>query len=161
MSRSSDAETRRALLLDVIDHAFDEVSWHGPNLTGSYKGLSASQASRSVRGRKTIWEQLLHATYWKQRVLNKLTTTTRFPRRGSNWPPMPDERTEKSWRADQTLLRDVHARLRRAVVTLPPATLADRKILWHIYGSAAHDLYHAGQIRLVRRMIGASRKVRV
>ena len=141
------------LLLDVLDHAFDKRSWHGPNLTSAIRGVDAKTAATRLPGRKCIWEQALHAAYWKQAIINKLTgTSVRLPRRGSNWPSTPEEVTETAWGADVALLHEVHRRLRSAVVALhvkPP----DPKTQWHVYGAAAHDVYHAGQIKLLRRLV--------
>ncbi len=141
------------LLVEILDHGFDKVSWHGPNLTGGIRGVSAKLAARRMPGRKAIWEQTLHAAYWKQIVLNKLVGTERFPRRGSNWPPMPDKLTEQAWREDVKLLHDIHRNLRSAVATMPPARLDDPKLRRMIHGAAFHDIYHAGQIRLLRKMM--------
>jgi hypothetical protein len=138
------------LLLDLIDRAFDKRSWHGANLMGSLRGVGASQAARRFRGRKTIWEQVLHAAYWKQIVLNKLVGTQPFPRRGSNWIKQPAKPTEKAWRDDTLLLRAIHQQFRDAVVgsrgKLSP------KVLRMVHGAAFHDIYHAGQIKLLRRL---------
>jgi hypothetical protein len=142
------------LLLAILDHAFNQVSWHGPNLTGSLRGVSAKVAVRSVAGRRSIWEQVLHAAYWKQRVLNKLIGTQRFPRKGSNWPHVPPNPTEAAWRQDIALLHEIHGRLREAVAALGPERLADPKLVRLIHGVAFHDVYHAGQIRLLRRLLG-------
>lgn len=84
-------------------------------------------------------------------VLNKLIGTTPFPRRGSNWPTPPKQATEAAWRADIAMLKELHARLREAVATAPSGRL-DAKMIWRVHGVAAHDVYHAGQIKLLRRM---------
>lgn len=142
-----------ALLL-ALDTAFDKRSWHGTTLLGAVRGVSGADAARRLHGRKSVWEQVLHAAYWKQRVLNKLTGPSRFPRKGSNWPDLPPSSSEEAWRADVELLRDLHRRLRAAVAALGGAPL-DCKLAWLIQGAAAHDLYHAGQIKLLLRMLRA------
>ena len=145
----------KALLLEVIDCAFDKQSWHGPHLMSAIRGVRAKQAAKVVMGRKSIWQQVLHAAYWKHRILNKLTGTTPFDRQGSNWPKLPKDLTESSWRADVEFLRAEHAQLRRAIDSLPTKRL-DPKTVWRIHGVAAHDLYHAGQIKLLRRLIASA-----
>jgi hypothetical protein len=140
------------LLLQILDHAFDRSSWHGANLSGALRGVDAENAVRRVGGRKTIWEQALHAAYWKHRVLNKLAGRSPFPRRGSNWPPMPAEADEAAWRRDLAMLRDVHRRLRDAVAASAERELSPALIRM-IHGSAFHDIYHAGQIKLLRRLL--------
>jgi len=125
---------------------------------GALRGVGAADASRRVAGRKTVWEQVLHAAYWKQRVLNKVAAATRFPRPGSDWPPAPAEPDEAAWRADVELLAELHRRLREAVAGMSDGRLREGQTLWLIHGAAAHDLYHAGQIRLLRRMTGPVRR---
>jgi hypothetical protein len=149
MSRT--VEATRALLLGVLDHAYDRASWHGPNLTGALRGVDAAAAARRVGRRKTVWEQALHAAYWKHRVLNKLAGRTPFAREGSNWPALPPEVTQAAWRADLRMLADVHGRLRAAVAGLPAARLTPKSVKL-IHGVAFHDIYHAGQIKLLRRI---------
>jgi hypothetical protein len=39
--RKLDSEIR--LLLDLLDEAFDKKAWHGPNLRGSIRGVTAAQ----------------------------------------------------------------------------------------------------------------------
>jgi hypothetical protein len=141
-----------SVLLQALDTAFEKKSWHGTTLMGALRGVDAAKAIRSVYGRKSVWEQALHAAYWKQRVLNKLAGPSRFPRRGSNWPALPAAADEAAWQADLELLREVHRRLRAAVAKIPRTTL-DAKTAWLIQGAAAHDLYHAGQIKLLLRLL--------
>jgi hypothetical protein len=145
-----------AVVLEVLDHAFDRVSWHGPNLTGAIRGVDMKLAQRRLPGRKCIWEQTLHAAYWKQIVLNKLAGTERFPRPGSNWPKLPAKPTARLWREDVALLHDIHRRLRGAVGRMDPAQFHG-KLRKMIYGAAFHDIYHAGQIRLMRKMLTEKR----
>lgn len=144
-----------ALLLEILDRGFNKPSWHGPNLASSFRGLDARTAARALPGRKCIWEQVLHTAYWKQRVLNKLVGTQPFPRRGSDWPRLPGTITNRAWKEDQQLLHEIHNRLRNAVAKLDSRKL-DPKLKRMIYGAAAHDVYHAGQIRLLRRMTTSS-----
>ena len=156
LRRMPDATTRHeielALLLEVIDCAFDKQSWHGPNLTSAAR-VDASLAAQRLPGRKTIWEQALHAAYWKQRVINKLVLNPgRLPRKGSNWPAMPEKPTKQAWAADVALLHELHRQLREAVAALRPERL-DAKTRRLIHGVAFHDIYHAGQMRLLRKML--------
>ena len=143
---------RRTILLECLRTAFDQRSWHGPTLLGSIRSVHAALASRRIGSRKTIWEQVLHAAYWKHVICNKLAGATRFPRRGSNWPRMPQELSEATWKADVELLKATQTRLLEIVTALPQSRL-DEKTIWLIHGAAAHDLYHAGQIKLLRKML--------
>ena len=152
-----------ARLLVQIDQAYDRRSWHGTNLRGSLRGLTVAQAAwRPGTTRHNIWELAVHAAYWKYAVCRRLTGERRgsFPLKGSNWFRRPVESTERAWKSDLALLSDSHVRLRHAVASLPPARLdqsppGGTSTCFHlIAGVIAHDLYHAGQIQLLKRLAG-------
>lgn len=152
------------LLLRMLDEAFDHRSWHGPNLRGSLRGLSPQEAAwRPQPGRHNIWELAVHAAYWKYAVRRRLLGEKRgsFPLKGSNWfeRPLPGGDGSAQWQADLALLLATHRQLREAVAQLEPdrlsAPLSGGKTgaLELIIGIASHDLYHAGQIQLLKRMM--------
>src|ERR687893_2033574 len=107
------------IVLAVIDQAFDRKSWHGPNLKGSIRGMTAREAAwRPARGRPNAWELALHAAYWKYTVRRRLTGEARgsFPLKGSNFFERPAGRpTEAAWKADVRLLVETHAALRESI----------------------------------------------
>jgi hypothetical protein len=150
-----------ALLLRLLDQAFDKKSWHGPNLRGSLRGLTAAQAGWRPRpGRHNIADVVAHAAYWKYAVRRKLRGDDRgsFALKGSNWFTLPDPLTEADWRQLVALLAAEHRTLRAAVAAVDPARLG-RPIppgrtaaVDLIQGIAAHDLYHAGQVQLLKRL---------
>ena len=148
-------------LLAVIDQAYDHRSWHGTNLRGSIRSLSPKQAAfRPAPRRHNIWELVVHAAYWKYAARRRLSGEARhsFPLKGSNWFERPIETTDQAWRSDIALLDDMHRALRAAIANLPTATLYRRNGTGMdtnfslIAGVAAHDLYHAGQIQLLKRL---------
>jgi hypothetical protein len=155
------------LLLALIDQGFDHVSWHGPNLSGSIRGVSAKEAAfRPARGRHNIWEQVVHAAYWKYVVRRRLLREKRgsFPLKGSNWFPRTAPQkglSERDWQNDVALLMQTHRTLRESIAGLPPSSLhkpfagtKDGRITPAklITGIAMHDVYHAGQIGLLKRL---------
>ena len=53
-------------LLGLLDEAYKRAAWHGPNLRGSIRGLTAREAAwRPSAERNSIWEIVVHAAYWK------------------------------------------------------------------------------------------------
>jgi DinB family protein len=145
------------MLLDLLDEAFDKKSWHGPNLRGSIRGVTAKQAAwRPDRDRHNIWELTVHAAYWKYVARRRLSGEKRgsFVLPGSNFfirpvssPSAKD--TERAWKADVEILMAEHCRLRAVVSQVTNPSRAQAHM---VRGVAAHDLYHAGQIRLLRRL---------
>jgi len=149
-------------LLMVIEQAYDHRSWHGTNLRGSIRGLSPKQAARRPgRERHNIWEIVVHAAYWKYVVRRRLTGEPRgsFPLDGSNWFARPQATTKAAWRTDVRLLEQMHRSLLAAVARVAPSDLHRKAAggkdtnFGLIAGIAAHDLYHAGQIQLLKRLI--------
>lgn len=168
MPRSSAATTD--LLLALLDQCYNRTSWHGPNLCASFRGLTPAQAYwRTAPGRHNIAEQVLHTAYWKYAVVRRLRGQKRgsFPLKGSNWFPVTQTPSHAEWAQMAANLDDQHQQLRAAVADLPPGRLlaaapggresAKKRITnWAlISGIAAHDVYHAGQIRLLRALQGA------
>lgn len=160
MSRNSLAPALK-MLVDLVDEAFDHRSWHGTTLRGSLRAVRENEAAwRPGPARHNIWEVAVHAAYWKYAVWRRLTGTKRgrFPRQGSNWFPCPDA-SGRRWREDLALLDDMHAQLRETVAQLDPTALERRvgaafTTAALVRGIAAHDLYHAGQIQLLKRLRG-------
>ena len=158
------AEERIGVLLEQMDQAFKGPAWHGPALLGTLRGVSAETAlRRPAEGRHNIWELVLHAAYWKQIVRRRITgdDSIEFPRSPANWPTAPSRPSESQWKADKALLKREHALLRAAVAKLSSAELKrkGKGTRWRreteIVGIASHDLYHGGQIGLVKRLVGA------
>jgi uncharacterized damage-inducible protein DinB len=149
------------LLLEVIDQGYDRHAWHGTNLRGSIRGLTPKQAAwRPAEGRHNIWEIVIHAAYWKYAVRRRLLDEKRgtFPFKGSNWFPRPETVTAAAWRNDIALLEETHRSLRQAISQFSADALSTktaRKKFTNaalIYGAASHDIYHAGQIQLLKRL---------
>jgi hypothetical protein len=153
-----------ALLLRVLDQAYDQKSWHGTTLKGSLRGLTAEEALwRPALGRHNIWELTLHAAYWKYIVRRRLAgdSVGSFERKPSNWPDIPQPADGSAWKRDVSLLDSEHRKLREFVSGLSPAALEvhSPRGVWtaaeEIQGVAAHDLYHTGQIQLIKRLMPA------
>jgi DinB superfamily len=149
-------------LLFLIDTAYDRVSWHGTNLRGSIRGVTPAQAAwRPGPRRHNIWELVVHAAYWKYVAWRRLTGAARgsFAEDGSNWFVRPTDKSRAAWKADISMLAETHRTLRGAVAAVNPRQL-DRTLSHNsrttaralIAGVAAHDIYHAGQIQLLKRL---------
>ena len=151
-------------LLAIMDAAYDKQSWHGTNLRGSIRGLTPARAAwRPAPARHNIWELIVHTAYWKYIGLRRLTGGARgsFPLKGSNWMTRPQEVSARALQSDVALLEQMHRALRAAVagllprdlaVTAPGSSVSNFALL---SGVAAHDLYHAGQIQLLKRLAPA------
>ena len=168
--------TTTELLLASIDEAYDKPSWHGTNLRGSLRGVTRAQAAwRAESGRHNIWELLVHAAYWKYDIRRRLTgekghsptlsevsagrrRVEGFALEGSNFWSRPVKGSDAEWRADLGLLQGEHDLLRAAVAAFPTSRWTRKapgkpfNFEGLVRGVAAHDLYHAGQIQLLKRL---------
>jgi len=159
--RRSTSSPEIELLLFTLDRAYERKSWHGANLRGSIRGIRAAQAAwRPGSGRRSIADHTVHAAYWKYTVQRRLTAAPRgaFPLKGSNWIKLAEPLTEPQWRQYVRLLDTCHRDLRDHLAKLPANRLNEippgAKVtnLEVITGIIAHDLYHAGQIQLLKRL---------
>jgi hypothetical protein len=145
------------LVLALLDEGYKKKTWHGPNLKQAIKGVTAKQAAwRPGPGRHNIWEVTLHAAYWKYAVRRRIEGGKRgsFALKGSNFFPRPEKGRlhEAAWREDKALLEREHKALRDTIAKVLQTPRAER-LLPAMYGIAFHDIYHAGQIRLLRRLM--------
>lgn len=157
------------LLTTLVRESYDRKAWHGPNLRGALRGVDARTAFwRPGAGRHNVWELALHAAYWEWAVVRRLTGD-RAPfdsrPRGRDFPAGPaseEQATEAAWRADLALLARHHARLLDAIAALDPLKLHARPAgsrqtpALMLRGVASHNLYHAGQIRLLLQLAAAA-----
>lgn len=162
---TTDLDPRLDSLLLAVEQAYDHRAWHGPNLKNSIRGVTLDEASwRPQPERHNVWELLVHAAYWKYRVLRKLSgdAPSSFDEPGSNFferpdPANPADELEAAWSRDRQRLDDWHGRLIEAIRSSDPERVDEVSYDRYrhrdlILGAAAHDVYHAGQIRLLRTM---------
>lgn len=149
------------VLLSALEEGFDHTAWHGPNLGYALRGVSAKLAAwRPAPARHSIWELVVHLAYWKYRVRQRLVNGKPggFPERGTNWFSRSTGLTEKLWRRDLALLKEQHRLLLETVRGLDRTRLRamfkGRRLAHHLRGTAFHDIYHAGQIQLLKKLHG-------
>lgn len=149
--------SEQKILLQLLQEAYRRKTWHGPNLKQSLRGISARQAAwRPAPGRHNIWELVVHSAYWKYAVSRKLDEGKRgsFVLKGSNFFLRPEKgkATEAAWRSDLALLEREHRLLEQSVTSIRPKRISEKQVRM-VYGVCFHDIYHAGQISLLRRLL--------
>lgn len=155
----------RAHLLATLDRGYDGRSWHGPTLKRALRGLTPAVAFfRPGPERHSAYDLALHAAYWKYAVRRRLSGERRgaFAIPGSNFFLAPPRASAKELAAAMSILEKEHRALRELVEELPESVFSARFGRWTgealISGAAAHDLYHAGQIQLLRKLSAGRRK---
>lgn len=149
-----------ARIQDQIRRAFNGAAWHGTPLRALAGGLTASQAAaRPIRGAHTIWELVLHVTTWRDVVIRRIGGEPyRALSDAEDWKPMPAKPTPAAWKRTLTDLDRSQTRLLLAVGRLTDRKLnhivPDAKYDFRVMlsGIVQHDLYHAGQIAVIRKL---------
>ncbi|MFQ6053169.1 MAG: DinB family protein [Candidatus Bathyarchaeia archaeon] len=147
------------LIIHQLKTTFDGTAWHGPSLMDTLREVDADEARRRpIEGRHPIWEIVTHCAYWMNAVAGALKGEG-MPsiELGSekDWPQMGE--TERGWTAAVEGLRKSHDGIVDALASfecsrlggaVPGRSYTYRKML---HGIADHNLYHAGQIAVLRR----------
>jgi uncharacterized damage-inducible protein DinB len=150
-------------LEDQVRRAFEGEAWHGPSVLESLAGLSAAQAaSHPIAGAHSIWELVLHLTSDYDLILRRLAGDGRPLTAAEDWPACPAS-TEENWRQTVQELTLLNEKLRQAVRDFPDERLDELLVpevpytaYTQFIGVTQHNLYHAGQIALLKRVLAAT-----
>jgi uncharacterized damage-inducible protein DinB len=142
-------------IVEQLKQAHEGEAWHGPSLREALDGVTARQAAaRPIAAGHSIWEIVHHVRFVEESVRAHLTGEA--APQGSDWPAT-GETSEKAWRAALDGLAATRQALRDAAARLPESRLHENvpgasHSHWHeLLGVLHHDLYHAGQISLLRK----------
>jgi len=143
---------------DQLKRAFDGEAWHGPSVSEVLAGVTAEQAAaHPVTGAHSIWEIALHICAWERigrKRIEEWVPMEVTPE--EDWPPVP-ETSEHAWKNALNRLRLNHLALEEMIVRLDETRLQDQvpgtpyNVYFLIHGVIQHDLYHAGQIALLKK----------
>lgn len=150
-----------ARIVDQLQRAFAGEAWHGPSLREILGGVNAEQAARRpLPQAHNIWEIVLHIAGWKSVVRRRLSgEVIGDVGDDQDWPPVGDP-SEAAWRKTVEELERCHQQLREAVAQLTDERLGETvpakgySVYAMLHGILQHDLYHAGQIALLKKALG-------
>ncbi|MEL6593856.1 MAG: DinB family protein [Bacteroidota bacterium] len=151
-----------ARIAQQMHFAQNGASWHGPNLEEILDGINAEQAaSHPVEGAHSIWELVLHINAWRDFGWAMLTGQDNYDPdvdMSLNFPPTPAVNAE-NWQQSQRELQESCERLAKLLAEKGDELLSQkvpsRKYDFYklLHGIVQHDLYHAGQIILLKKML--------
>jgi uncharacterized damage-inducible protein DinB len=147
-------------ILDQMDRAFSGEAWHGPDLMLLLNGISAEDALKHpVAGAHSIWELVNHVAAWNAIVQHKSKGESIEVTTEVDWPRVSNA-SEVAWKRSLATLAENRARLKNYVKTVRDDQL-DEKVQRENYsqyvllhGLVQHDLYHAGQIAILKKALG-------
>ena len=142
-----------------LELAFTGPAWHGPSVKEVLSDVTAVQAAtRVIPNAHNIWEITLHIAVWDAVARKRLGGDTVEPNPDEDWPTVSDE-SEGAWRDALNDLEAEHTELIQVVAGLDKSQLAenvpggDLPIDMLVYGVINHELYHAGQIALLKKAL--------
>lgn len=141
-----------------LRRAFEGEAWHGPSVMELLKDVSAQQAAaHPVAGAHSIWELALHIATWERYARRRIVEATALdPTDEENFPAVVDT-SDEAWRATLEANKRNHAELLETVAALDEERLSEivsgkpYSIYFMLHGVIQHDLYHAGQIALLKK----------
>lgn len=146
-----------ARIVDQMRRGWDADAWHGTPLWTMLRDVTASEANmRPIPGSHTIAELVQHLVYWKQATVQRVNGELVSPSHDEQWPPHRDT-SESAWRQVLKLLQSRHQALMQTIEKLSdqqlpqPIAGRDYDVYVQLHGSLQHDLYHTGQIALLKR----------
>jgi uncharacterized damage-inducible protein DinB len=156
--RPVSALSETARIADQLRRAFDGDAWHGPALLELLAEVDgATAAAKPLRDVHSIWELVLHIAAWDEAALRRLSGEKCQPTGPANFPSVSNP-TPAAWRKAVAELTRTHQTLVRTVAALPESRLHDRVPgkrydFYHmLHGMAQHELYHAGQIAILKKV---------
>jgi uncharacterized damage-inducible protein DinB len=158
--KTKSASSEAAGIADQLRRAFDGSAWHGPAVLELLRDIdAATAAAKPIRDVHSIWELVLHIAAWDRAALVRLSGKKCQPAGTDNFPPVV-KATESAWRKAVADSKRTHERLVKTVTVLPESRLRDRVPgkrydFYHmLHGIAQHELYHAGQIAVLKKASG-------
>jgi uncharacterized damage-inducible protein DinB len=148
------------LIADQLRRAFEGDAWHGPALLELLQDVDAvTAAAKPLPNSHSVWELVLHIAAWDGAASRRLAGEKTQLAGTVNFPVVPKP-TEAAWRKAVAHAKRTHDKLVKTVAGLSEARLRERVPgkkydFYHmLHGVAQHELYHAGQIAILKKAIG-------
>jgi uncharacterized damage-inducible protein DinB len=155
-------QTELSRLEEQLGRALEGEAWHGPSVLEALDGVSAEQAgAHPIAGAHSIWELVLHLCGTYGLVLRRLGGDGRQMTEAEDWPSVPAP-SAANWRDSLRVLKQLNEELRQAVRSFPGERLdqplvpeAPYTAYTQFIGVTQHNLYHAGQMVLLKKALEA------
>jgi uncharacterized damage-inducible protein DinB len=163
MKKKVAGTSEAARIADQLRRAFYGSAWHGPDVLELIKDVDAeTAAAKPLADVHSIWELLLHIEAWDRAGLIRLSGKKCQMTGEKNFPPVPTP-TDVAWRDAVARVKGTHDELMKTVAALPKSRLLDqvpgkKYDFYHmLHGIAQHELYHAGQIAILKKAASGRR----
>ena len=148
---------------DQFRRAFDGEAWHGPSVLAILNGVTALQAAaHPIPGAHSIWELTMHIEAWERACLRRLHRDPAQLTDEEDWQPINDT-SDAAWESTKQQLVDTHRELLDAIARVDESRLNEpiitnsttpsSSVYVTLHGGVQHDLYHAGQIAILKKAL--------
>lgn len=143
-------------IVALLHKTYEGKAWHGPSVKEALADLNENHARLGLPDTHTIIELVAHLTAWKRYVTKRLAGDLTYTVTDALNFPAPDD-----WQRTLKELDDSQRQLLAAVEAFPPEKLQQQipgasdlfTYYEFLHGILHHDLYHAGQIVLMRKAL--------
>ena len=148
---------------DQFRRAFDGEAWHGPSVLALLNGVSGQQAAaHPIPGAHSIWELTMHIEAWERACLRRLNGDPARLTDEEDFRPINDK-SDAAWESTKQELVDTHRELLDAIARVDESRLNEpiianantpfSSVYVTLHGGVQHDLYHAGQIAMLKKAL--------
>jgi uncharacterized damage-inducible protein DinB len=144
---------------DQLRRSVEGEAWHGPSLREVLADVTAEEAAaRPIAGAHSIEEITWHISFWLVATRRRIGGALVIPTEVEQWPE-----AAIPWPHQHAHLETCYAELMKAIqgftdehLTTPIAGKS-YDVYFQLHGLIQHNLYHAGQIALLKRAVRTSR----
>lgn len=140
-------------IIDILKHTFEKGAWHGPAVKEALADVSAESMHNRIGNGNSIVELVAHMTTWRKFVAEKLNGNDSYDvTEEMNFPVVND------WVTALAALDQSQADLIEALEKTPDEKLQEvvpgrkYKFFTMVHGIIHHDVYHTGQIMLLKKL---------
>ena len=145
-----------ARIISTLKKTFKKNAWHGPTVMEALTDVSDEESRKKLGNTHSIGELVLHMNAWGNFVVSRLVGDNNFQVTDQmNFPEV------KRWSDAVSALADSQEKLLEAIRNFPAQRL--QELVPHgefeytfytlIHGIIHHDLYHTGQIMLIKKAL--------
>ncbi|MCC6964621.1 MAG: DinB family protein [candidate division Zixibacteria bacterium] len=146
-------------ILDQLHRSMYGEAWHGPAVMELLAEIDAkAAAAKPIERAHSIWELALHIAAWQGAVRTRIGGKAVELSDEQDWPPVTDT-SKAAWELAVRGLRGSYEQLRDAIAGLDDQALLmpvpgrQHNLYFLIHGVIQHNLYHAGQIAVLKKAL--------
>jgi len=141
----------------LMQNVFNGSAWHGPSVLKILEEVGEDDAFRKFENIHTIAELVVHMTAWKKFALERVSGNQRYEvSEQEEWKEITSG-DRKDWNNIKSNLTTIHNELIGSLSKITDQKLSELvenkayDFYTLLHGVIQHDIYHAGQISLLKK----------